>query len=93
MTTTTHKQTVDGKHAQFATKDKGGKVEASSLMIDIHQTQHQQQMIAKERTKLNDTDTMVAPTRHSEATTARRQWLQITKTATHFTYKEPNEVT
>ena len=72
MPTTTHKQTVDGKHAQLATEDEGGKVEASSLLIDTHQTQHQQQTIAKGRTNLNNTDTMAAPTRHSEATTARR---------------------
>ena len=93
MPTTTHKQTVNGKYAHLATDDEGGKVEASSLLIDIHQTQHQQQMIANGRTKLNDTDTMAAPTRHSEATTARRQWPQTTEAATQFTNKETNKVT
>ena len=92
-TITTHNQTVNGKHVQLATKDEGGKVEASSLLINTHQTQHQQQTIAKGRTKLNDTDTMAAPTRHSEATTARRQWPQTTEAATQFTYKKTNEVT
>ena len=52
MPTTTHKQTVNGKHAHLAKDDKGGKVEASSLLINTHQTQHQHQTIAKGRTKL-----------------------------------------
>ena len=52
MPTTAHKQTVNSKHAQLATEDKGGKLEASSLLINTHQTQHQHQTIAKGRTKL-----------------------------------------
>ena len=89
MPTTNHNQTSEGKQAQLAPEDEGGKVETSSRLTDAQQTQHQQQVVIKGtiKSKIDDEngsnidevysdfrkDTSKFVTRHSKATTVRQQ--------------------